>query len=131
MMMATTKSKMPMWCVCQTGWNDGETTNAVGDGITSPTRLLISYHYSEAEAARELERLVATFPPARKVVAGGRYRRPLLEVGAFAPLDFVAGENRDNYSSETRRNILTGQLLDECVDRRRAILDGSACRNAR
>lgn len=112
------KSKLPTHCVYIVGWEDSARRYAaVGDGITSPSRLLLMVCSSAEEAElrmREiLDRCERDIGPR---IPGDAKRMPELCAGEFDPLDFVGSQNRDQYTGKRYAN-LCADLLSKATTR--------------
>jgi hypothetical protein len=118
--------KKTTWCVYQTGWREQGRIQGIGNGITSPARLLVAIHTTEAEAAREaesIERTATSHAQSQHRLHGTPVRAPILEVGEYSPLDFVGSQDRQNISGSAGRvRELDGNLRRESHAYKRALL---------
>ena len=119
-------SKAKKQCVYQDGWQEWGRDAGVGDGMSAPSRLLVSLHETEQAAEEDLAAVVAASRAhTSALVPGGNSRLPMLRSAEYDPLDFVPRQNRDEYVGQ-RYAALCGTLADEAVARRARLVAGNA-----
>ena len=120
--MTTKTTRLPSHCVYQHGWDEGYRDGAVGDGITTPSRLLIATCDSEEEAERLCEEMTRRVrDQVGPLVPGSNKRVPMFSAGEYNPLDYVGRQNRDQESFGKRYASLCGSLIAGADERRKSL----------
>jgi hypothetical protein len=99
-----------VFAVYQYGWRDpGESSVALGDGVTGPPRALIGLCRERSRAARAARKIRRATQTAIRL--GLRRREALVGVSAYDPRDFLLQQDRVRLTRREAHAVATSGMM--------------------